>query len=108
MENKIYVGNLNYKTKEEALKELFEQAGTVLSVKIVTDSMGRSRGFGFIEMSSEDEVGRAIEAFNGTELDSRTLVVNKARPRLNRTERPRGTSRPYRHGRHDEPTPRWH
>ena len=91
MENKIYVGNLNYKTTEDALQTLFEQAGTVNSVRVISDSAGRSRGFAFVEMSSEDEVSHAIETLNEAELDGRNLVVSKARPKRSREQGgPRG------------------
>jgi len=82
MEKKLYVGNLSYDTTEDALKELFSQAGTVTSVSIIVDKFsGKPKGFGFVEMSSEEEAKKAIEMFNGKELDGRNIVVNEARPR---------------------------
>ena len=82
MENKLYVGNLPFSTSEEALKDLFSQQGTVLSARIVTDAYyGRSKGFGFVEMESEEQASAAIEKLNGSELEGRTLRVDKARPR---------------------------
>ncbi len=82
MASKLYVGNLPFSADEDSVRQLFAQQGTVESVKIVTDSYyGRSKGFGFVEMSSDDEATTAIEALNGTELDGRTLRVDKARPR---------------------------
>jgi len=76
----IYIGNLNYKVRENDLKEVFEEYGDVVSVKIVIDKQtGKSKGFGFIEMSSDDDANRAIEELNGAELMDRALVVNKAR-----------------------------
>ena len=81
MEKKLYVGSLSYDTTENSLKDLFSQAGTVESAAIITDKIsGRSKGFGFVEMSSEDEAKKAIEMFNGKELDGRSIVVNEARP----------------------------
>lgn len=91
MSNNLYIGGINYNTSEEALKEAFSQAGTVVSVKIVLDKMtGRSKGFGFVEMGSADEAQAAIDMWNGKELDGRTLKVNEARPM---EERPRRDNR---------------
>ena len=79
---RIYVGNLNYDTTDEALLELFKQHGTVESAKVIKDNYtGRSRGFGFVEMPDSGEAQKAIEALNGQEVDGRTLKVNEARPR---------------------------
>lgn len=81
MAKKLYVGGLSYDTTEDALRDAFSQAGTVASASVVTDRMsGRSRGFGFVEMSSDEETEKAIAMFNGKELDGRTLTVNEARP----------------------------
>lgn len=81
MEKKLYVGSLSYDTTEDTLKDLFAQAGTVDSVAIIIDKIsGRSKGFGFVEMSTEDEAKKAIEMFNGKDLDGRSIVVNEARP----------------------------
>lgn len=81
MAKKLYVGGLSYSTTEDALKELFSQAGIVESATIITDRMsGRSKGFGFVEMSSDKEAQKAIELFNGKELDGRNITVNEARP----------------------------
>ncbi len=86
MGNKIYVGNLSYSMTEEALSELFGQAGTVVSAKIITESQtGRSKGFGFVEMSSDEEANSAIEKFNGQEVEGRQLKVSEARPKQNRS-----------------------
>lgn len=80
-DNKLYVGSLPYKTTEQDLMEIFTQYGTVVSVKIVPDRVtGKSKGFGFVTMSTSDEAQKALEAVNGSDLDGRTLVVNKARP----------------------------
>ena len=82
MGTKLYVGNLSFRTTSEDLQEYFGQAGTVQSAQIVTDrDTGFSRGFGFIEMSSDEEATSAVSMFNGQELDGRSLVVNEARPR---------------------------
>ena len=85
MSTKLYVGNLSFNTSNEDLQELFGQAGTVETVNVVEDrDTGRSRGFGFIEMSSKEEAQAAIEQLNGKEIDGRSLTVNEARPREER------------------------
>ena len=85
MSKKIYVGNLSYQTTENDLTSLFEQAGQVDSVSIITDrDTGRSKGFAFVEMSNED-ADKAIAQFNGTEVNGRALTVNEARPREERS-----------------------
>ena len=77
----IYIANINFRAREEELKELFQQYGEVASVKIVTDrETGRSRGFGFVEMPNDDEAKSAISKLNGVEFLQRNLVVNEARP----------------------------
>lgn len=82
MATKLYVGGLPYESTEEDIKEAFGAAGTVVSVAIVMDKMtNRSRGFGFVEMSSPEEAQAAIEMWDGKELQGRTLKVNEARPR---------------------------
>ena len=82
MSTKLYVGNLSFNVSNEELQEFFSQAGTVESAKVIEDrDTGRSRGFGFVEMSSSEEAMAAIEQFNGQDLDGRSLVVNEARPR---------------------------
>ena len=82
METKLYVGNLSYNTTDEDLRTLFSQAGTVSSVEVIKDrDSGRSKGFAFVEMSSQAEVESAIKAFNGYSLDNRQLKVSMARPR---------------------------
>ncbi len=81
MGSKLYVGSLPYSTTDEQLSELFSQHGSVASARVITDKFtGRSRGFGFVEMSTDEEAQRAIESLNGTQLEQRTLVVNEARP----------------------------
>jgi len=78
----IYVGNLSYEVTEEELKETFEAFGNVETVKIIKDNYtGRSKGFGFVEMPSNDEAQSAINELNDTEFKGRTVKVNKARPR---------------------------
>jgi RNA recognition motif-containing protein len=85
MSTKLYVGNLSFHLTNEDLQGHFAQAGTVESAKIIEDrDTGRSRGFGFVEMSSAEEAQAAIEQFNGEDLDGRSLVVNEARPREDR------------------------
>jgi RNA recognition motif-containing protein len=87
MESKLYVGNLPYSTTEEQLSELFAQAGTVTSVKIVKDrDSGYSKGFAFVEMSSQEEAEKAISMFNAYKIGDRELRVNPARPREDRGE----------------------
>lgn len=82
---KLYVGGLPYSITNEELSEAFAKAGTVESATVVTDRMtGRSRGFGFVEMSSDQEAEAAVEMWNGNELSGRKLTVNVARPRVDR------------------------
>lgn len=86
MGNKIYVGNLPFSATSESLNELFAKFGTVTSAKIVSDrDTGRSKGFGFVEMSSDDEAAAAIDKLNGSDMGGRSLVVNEARPMEPRT-----------------------
>ncbi len=85
MSNKLYVGNLSFRVTSEDLEEYFAAAGAVDSANVVIDrETGRSRGFGFVEMSTEDEANAAIAQFNGQEYDGRNMVVNEARPREER------------------------
>ncbi len=85
MSMKLYVGNLAFQTTSQELQELFAQAGTVESAAVVEDrDTGRSRGFGFVEMSSKEEGAAAIAQFNGKEVNGRALNVNEAKPRENR------------------------
>lgn len=87
MNKKLYIGGIPYATREEELKELFAGAGEVESVAIIIDRLtGRSRGFGFVEMSSEEEAQKAIEMLNGKEFGGRTLSVNEARPSEHRRD----------------------
>ncbi len=86
MSNKIYVGGLPFSTTEGQLEEIFSAHGTVESARVITDKFtGRSRGFGFVEMSSGGEAQKAIEALNGTEIEGRALTVNEARPQEKRS-----------------------
>lgn len=86
MESKLYVGNLPYSTNEQILKELFEKAGTVVSVSVITDrETGRSKGFAFVEMSNQSEAEKAIQLFNGFSMDRRELRVSIARPKEERS-----------------------
>ena len=85
MSTKLYVGNLAFQTTSQELQELFAQAGTVESASVVEDrDTGRSRGFAFVEMSTNEEATAAIEQFNGKEVGGRALKVNEAKPRENR------------------------
>lgn len=88
MSVKLYAGNLSFSTTSDELQQLFAQAGTVESATVVEDrDTGRSRGFGFVEMASKEEGQKAIEQFNGTDLNGRNLTVNEARPREDRGNR---------------------
>ncbi len=85
MGNKLYVGNLSFHLTSDDLQDYFASVGTVESAKVIEDrDTGRSRGFGFVEMSSDSEASAAIEQFNGQEYEGRNLVVNEARPREDR------------------------
>ena len=79
---KLYVGNLPFSADEDSVRDFFSKAGAVESVKIVTDPFnGRSKGFGFVEMSSESDANAAIDQLNGADMDGRPLRVDRARPR---------------------------
>jgi cold-inducible RNA-binding protein len=85
MSMKLYVGNLAFETSSAELQTLFAQAGTVESVSLIEDrETGRSRGFGFVEMSTKEEGAAAIQQFNGKDLGGRALYVNEAKPREDR------------------------
>ena len=93
--NKLFVGSLSYNVTDQALADAFAQAGTVVSAKVIIDRMtSRSKGFGFVEMASQEEANRAIEMWNGKPIDGRPVVVNEARPMEPRT----GGSGGYRGG----------
>ena len=98
MASRLYVGNLPFKTQEEDLQNLFQQAGAVQAVNIIRDKFsGHSRGFGFVEMASEEHAQKAIEMLNGHSLENRQILVNAARPQTPRDPRPGGgSSRPPR------------
>src|SRR4030042_6150815 len=94
MGKKLYVGSISFNATEESLRELFSSVGEVESAKIITDTdTGRSRGFGFVEMSSEEDAKKAIEQLNGTKFMERVLVVNEARPQQPRERRGFGGGR---------------
>lgn len=89
MATKLFVGSLSWNTTDDQLKDFFATAGTVVSATVIVDrDTNRSKGFGFVEMSSDAEAKAAVEQLNNKELDGRTIVVNEARPR---EERPRGS-----------------
>lgn len=88
MENKLYVGNLPYAATEDDLKEHFSQAGNVTSVALIKDrASGRAKGFGFVEMETNDEAQKAINMFNGQDFMGRAITVNVAKPREERPQR---------------------
>jgi cold-inducible RNA-binding protein len=88
MAQKLYVGNLSYNTTDDSLRDAFTEAGTVTSATVIKDKMtGRSRGFGFVEMDSDESAQKAIEMWNDKELDGRKLVVNEAQPMTPRAPR---------------------
>ena len=89
---KLYVGNLPYNVTEEKLQDHFAQHGTVVSARIISDKFtGKSKGFGFVEMSSDQEAEKAISALNGTDFEGRSIVVSEARPQAPRSSRPGGS-----------------
>jgi cold-inducible RNA-binding protein len=86
MSKKLYVGNMSYNTTEDQIRELFAQVGEVGSVSLITDrETGRAKGFGFVEMTTDELAQAAIKRFNGYTLDERSLTVNEARPREERS-----------------------
>jgi len=94
MAKKLYVGGLSYSTTEDTLKDLFSQAGAIDSVAIIIDKMtNRSKGFGFVEMTNDEEAQKAIEMFNGKEFEGRKITVNEARPMEARPPRTGGFRR---------------
>ena len=85
---KLFVGGLSWDTKEDSLRNFFAQAGNVVSATVITDKFsGRSKGFGFVEMSSDSEAQEAIKKLNGQSLDGRNITVNEARPQAPRENR---------------------
>ena len=94
MAKKLYVGGISYSTSDAALKDAFAQVGEVTSATIIMDKMtGRSKGFGFVEMANDADADKAIEKWNGQELDGRKLTVNEARPIEPRAPRTGGFDR---------------
>jgi RNA recognition motif-containing protein len=96
MNKKLFVGGLPFSTTSDDLKNHFSAAGNVVSAQVITDKFsGRSKGFGFVEMSSDEEAQKAIEMFNGSDMGGRSLAVNEARPKTEgpRTGGSRGGSR---------------
>jgi len=99
MAKKLFIGGISYETTEKTLKEVFSEVGTVESANVITDkTSGRSKGFGFVEMSSEEEAKKAIETFNGKEIDGRAVTVNEARPMEVRSREGGGFRRGFRGG----------
>jgi len=95
----IFVAKLDYNTQEDTLREAFEEFGAVSSAKIIMDKFtGRSKGFGFVEMDNDDEAREAIDALNDSDLDGRTIVVKKARPREDNRSRGGGGGGGYNRG----------
>ncbi len=91
MAKKLYVGSLSYDTTDQSLKDAFSKAGNVETATVIIDRMsGRSKGFGFVEMATDEEAKAAIEMWNGKELDGRTVVVNEAKPMEPRAPRREG------------------
>ncbi len=94
MAKKLYVGGISYSTNDQGLKDAFAQVGEVTSATIIMDKMtGRSKGFGFVEMANDADADKAIEKWNGQELDGRKLTVNEARPMEPRAPRTGGFDR---------------
>lgn len=99
MGKKLYVGNLPFSANDSALAEIFAQAGTVDSAKVIMDrESGRSKGFGFVEMSSDNEATDAISKFNGAQYEGRAITVNEARPMVPRDNNSRGFSGGFKGG----------
>jgi len=91
---KLYVGNMPYETTQEQIRALFAQAGEVIEVSLITDrETGRPKGFGFVEMATVEASGEAIKRFNGYTMGERSLTVNEARPRVERSSDGYGSSR---------------
>jgi RNA recognition motif-containing protein len=88
MASKLFIGSLAWATNDDSLRDFFSTVGTVVSASVIMDrETNRSKGFGFVEMSSDDEAKKAVEELNGKDLDGRAIVVSEARPR---EDRPRG------------------
>jgi RNA recognition motif-containing protein len=96
MAAKLFVGGLSWNTTDETLSQFFSQVGNVVSATVIKDKFtNRSKGFGFVEMSSDEEAQEAMSKLNGQELDGRAITVNEARPQVPREDRP---NRPYNQG----------
>lgn len=96
MNNKLFVGGLPFKTTQDELQQHFAAAGQVVSAQIIIDKFsGRSKGFGFVEMSTPEEAQKAIEMFNGQDFGGRSLAVNEARPKTEGGRGPRGPRREF-------------
>lgn len=94
MAKKLFVGGLSYGTTDSQLEECFAQVGKVVSAKVITDKYsGQGKGFGFVEMSSDEEAKNAISKLSGTTLDNRKIIVNEARPQVDRDRNDRSFSR---------------
>lgn len=94
MAKRLYVGNLPYTISEQQLRDLFSEVGSVESVTVIIDrNTNKAKGFGFVEMVTDEEAQKAIEKFNGYQIEDRALVVNEARPREERGERGGGDNR---------------
>jgi cold-inducible RNA-binding protein len=88
---KLFVGNIPYTVTEESLKELFKELTTIESIKLITDrDTGRSKGFGFVELTSDEEAESAIKELNGKEIDGRKIIVSEAKPQKPRERNGRG------------------
>jgi RNA recognition motif-containing protein len=88
MATKLFVGSLSYSVNDDQLKDAFAQAGTVVSAKVIVDrDTGRSKGFGFVEMSTDEEAKHAIDLLDGKEIEGRAVAVSEARPKENRERR---------------------
>jgi len=91
MSTKLFVGSLSYSVNDDQLKDAFAAAGTVVSAKVIIDrETGRSKGFGFVEMSTDEEAKAAVDMINGKEIEGRAVAVSEARPREDRPSRPYG------------------
>ncbi len=96
MAKKLYVGGISYSSNDDSLRDHFSQAGNVVSATIIMDRMtGRSKGFGFVEMSTDEEAAAAIDMLNGKELDGRQLSISEARPMTERPPRREGNGGGY-------------
>jgi cold-inducible RNA-binding protein len=93
--NKLYVGNLEYSITDEDLEKLFSTEGSVTSAKVIRDPEGNSKGFGFVEMGNEEEATKAIEKYNKSIFKDRSIFVNAARPQANRDFNPAGGRNKY-------------